>query len=134
MSNLLPSSIGGILAILLGFPIAYQLCVYLYNLLFHPLRRFPGPKLAAISWIPKSRQTLKGKEMHWIVDLHAKYGEVVRAGPNELSFNSAEAWKDIYGHKRAGQPTLTKDPKFYFGQSQTLTSIDELNANRGFCP
>lgn len=29
---------------------------------------------------------------------HEQYGEVVRFGPNEVSFITAQAWKDIYGH------------------------------------
>lgn len=29
--------------------------------------------------------------------------------PNELSFNTAKAWEDIYGH-RVGMPNMDKDP------------------------
>ena len=41
---------------------------------------------------------------------HEKYGEVVRFSPEELSFTTEQAWKDIYGHK--SQP-LVKDPLVY---------------------
>ena len=41
--------------------------------------------------------------------LHDKYGSVVRLSPNELAFNSPQAWQDIYGH-RAGRLDLEKDP------------------------
>ena len=41
---------------------------------------------------------------------HQKYGEVVRFSPEELSFTSEQAWKDIYGHRDA---PLIKDPTFY---------------------
>jgi cytochrome P450 len=41
--------------------------------------------------------------------LHVKYGSVVRLSPNELAFNTATAWQDIYGHKN-GRPDLNKDP------------------------
>lgn len=34
-------------------------------------------------------------------------GPVVRVAPNELSFNSAQAWKDIYGHRK-GHATFIK--------------------------
>lgn len=40
-------------------------------------------------------------------------GEVVRVSPTELSFSSASAWKDIYGHRKAGESILAKNPKFY---------------------
>lgn len=41
--------------------------------------------------------------------IHDKYGPVVRLGPNELAFNSVQAWTDIYGH-RTGRLDLSKDP------------------------
>lgn len=40
-------------------------------------------------------------------------GPVVRVAPNELSFNSAQAWKDIYGHRK-GHATFVKS-HFYDG-------------------
>lgn len=36
-------------------------------------------------------------------------GPVVRLSPNELSFNSVQAWEDIYGH-RLGRTNMAKDP------------------------
>ncbi|EOD46325.1 putative cytochrome p450 protein [Neofusicoccum parvum] len=42
-----------------------------------------------------------------------KYGSVVRLGPNELSFIDVQAWKDIYGHRKAGKAEFTKDPNFF---------------------
>lgn len=44
-----------------------------------------------------------------IADLHAKYGEVVRIAPGELSFVCEEAWGAIYD-KPAQKPQLAKDP------------------------
>jgi len=41
--------------------------------------------------------------------LHDKYGPIVRLSPNELSFNTVDAWEDIYGH-RHGRPNMAKDP------------------------
>ncbi|KAI5194235.1 benzoate 4-monooxygenase cytochrome P450 [Aureobasidium subglaciale] len=50
-------------------------------------------------------------------DLHDKYGDVVRISPTQLSYNTAEAWKEIYGH-RLGKNQLEKDPSFYFKQKE----------------
>jgi hypothetical protein len=36
-----------------------------------------------------------------VKSLHDKYGPVVRIAPEELSYNCAEAWQDIYGNKIA---------------------------------
>jgi cytochrome P450 len=50
-----------------------------------------------------------------MLKLHEKYGPVVRSAPNELSFNTATAWKEIYGHRR-GHRTFIKS-EFYDGSS-----------------
>jgi cytochrome P450 len=41
--------------------------------------------------------------------LHDVYGSVVRLSPNELAFNSVQAWTDVYGH-RTGRRDYSKDP------------------------
>jgi len=123
LSHVLPHSFGGVLLLLTASFFLYQLSIYAYNLFLHPLRSFPGPKLAAVSCFPKIRQALKGDGVSWIVDLHLKYGEVVRVAPNELSFSGADAYKDIYGHKKAGQLALTKDPKFYLTPGESAPNI-----------
>ena len=61
--------------------------------------------------------------MSWIVSLHARYGEVVRVAPNELSFSGADAFKDIYGHRKQGTTTLLKDPDFYISGDSDLRNI-----------
>lgn len=108
--------------------IAYQLSIYLRNIFFHPLSKFPGPVLAKASSFPKIRKAINGEYVHWLVELHAKYGEVVRFSPNELSFSSAGSFKDIYGHKTATQRNLAKDPAFYAVPSAE-TATDIVNSN-----
>ena len=61
------------------------------------LNRYPGPFLASITdwwrfWIVYKRRP----EVEHI-KLHAKLGDVVRLGPNDLSFANPQALKDIYG-------------------------------------
>lgn len=45
--------------------------------------------------------------------MHEKYGEVVRVAPDELSYTTPNAWRDIYGHRAQGQKEMTKYDKFY---------------------
>ncbi|KAF2001284.1 cytochrome P450 [Amniculicola lignicola CBS 123094] len=85
----------------------------LYIVLTHPLRKFPGPFLASISDIPTSYSALRGRKQLDAVALHEKYGPVVRVAPNELSFNTAQSWRDIYSF-RPGHDTFTKS-EFYSG-------------------
>lgn len=81
-----------------------------YNVFFHPLRSFPGPKLWAASSIPFTRMSLSGSAPMQILELHKRYGGVVRIRPGELSFIDPGAWKDIKGQKKAGQDENGKDP------------------------
>jgi cytochrome P450 len=53
-----------------------------------------------------------GKPHEDILKLHTRYGDVVRVGPNELSFTHEKAWKEICGHLKHGQPECEKDRRF----------------------
>lgn len=89
---------------------AYQLWKLIYNGFFHPLRRFPGPRFAAVSQIPFTLSLFAGTPHTWNHELHLKYGPVVRFAPNMLSFIDERAWKDIHGFKKPGP---YKDPQVY---------------------
>lgn len=71
----------------------------IYNLFFHPLRRFPGPWLAAATPLPFVLRLWTGRMVQWTTALHLKYGEVVRVQPDELSLVTASAWHDIYQNR-----------------------------------
>ena len=94
----------------------------MYNLWFHPLRHFPGPLEARATRIWYCRKLLSGKVSFEIGKMHEKYGDVVRIGPDELSFNDPAAWNDIYGY-RAGKGEFMKDPTFYNVTSSGKLSI-----------
>src|ERR1700755_2688971 len=89
--------------------VGYLLYLVIYRLYYHPLAKFPGPKLNAISPIPSIISLLKGRIPLETKRMHDKYGPVVRVTPTELSFNGAQAWEDIYGH-RQGLTNMHKDP------------------------
>ncbi len=72
------------------------LILVIYRLFFHPLARIPGPRLAAVSNIWHARQVRDGRARELGKSLHQRYGPVVRVGPNEVWFNSAEAFREIY--------------------------------------
>ncbi|KAH9002867.1 putative P450 monooxygenase [Lactarius deliciosus] len=72
-----------------------------YNLYFHPLSHFPGPKLAACSrlWLAY-RELIKGESLSDLrAQLHRQYGEIIRWAPNELHFSNPAAYNDIYNNK-----------------------------------
>ncbi|KAL5118224.1 hypothetical protein ACEQ8H_003896 [Pleosporales sp. CAS-2024a] len=89
--------------------VAYTVLVCIYNVTLHPLAKYPGPIAWRVSAVPSILSLLRGRIAFDYKLLHDRYGAVVRVMPNELSFNTAEAWDDIYGH-RVGRLNMDKDP------------------------
>ncbi|KAF1993248.1 cytochrome P450 [Amniculicola lignicola CBS 123094] len=90
-------------------------CKRIYAYLTHPLRHVPGPSVAGWTNIIHSYYFLSGRQPYSLLSLHEKYGPVVRIAPNEISFSSANSWKDIYGFRTGHRPFI-KSP-FYDGGS-----------------
>ena len=80
------------------------------NRYFHPLSRYPGPFFWTVSRIPFTLSLQRGNLVHDTKAIHDKYGSIVRLGPNELSFIDAQAWQDIYGHRKRGHQEFPKNP------------------------
>lgn len=114
----------------------YGIGLVIYRLYFHPLARFPGPKLNAVSPIPSILSLLRGRLPLENKQLHDYYkSSVIRVSPNELAFNSAQAWEDIYGFKKPPRKNFHKDP-IHVGSvdplpgASTLTMADDDNHAR----
>jgi len=60
-----------------------------------PLRRYPGPFVASFSRLWKVKSTASGRTHLDHIDLHRKYGPVVRIAPNEVSIASPEAARTL---------------------------------------
>lgn len=103
--------------------IAGLVCRIVYRVLLHPLSKYPGPKLAAISNLPYIKWSVTGQLHSRIRELHERHGDVVRIRPNSLTFSDPQAWTDIYGHRKAGAPPFRKDPEFYIPSSNGSTNL-----------
>ena len=68
-----------------------------YQLYFSPIAKFPGPFAASISRLWLVRHARNGDMHRQMISLHARYGEVVRTGPNEISVSDLDAVNKIYG-------------------------------------
>ena len=77
---------------------------------FHPLSKFPGPKLWAACRIFWAYHQFKGDLVFQIKALHDIYGPVVRVAPHELSFTDTAAWRDIYTVNNNLKQQLPRDP------------------------
>lgn len=76
----------------------------LYQRIWHPLARFPGPFWASITDFWQFKEWWTWKQPYRLTDLHARYGPVVRYGPNKLSVTSLDALQQIYGGGRLSMP------------------------------
>lgn len=84
----------------------WLVCQIIYNVYFHPLSRFPGPKSWTSNRFTYIRHIWSGTLAREIREIHLKYGDVVRVAPDELSFATPEALQDLYTN--IGQPAFPK--------------------------
>ncbi|KAI0547645.1 cytochrome P450 [Xylaria curta] len=68
----------------------------IYDLKFHPLCKYPGPKIAAVSNIWWALNSISGRYPWVIEQALRRYGDVIRIAPNELVFFTPQAARDIY--------------------------------------
>lgn len=83
----------------LGFATLFFALVawYFYTQSFHPLSQYPGPALASFTNLWKSYQVWHGTYELTLLDLHRKYGPIVRIGPNHLDISHASVIKEVFG-------------------------------------
>ncbi|KAE9971945.1 hypothetical protein BLS_004231 [Venturia inaequalis] len=79
--------------------IAYRISVALYNISpLHPLSRFPGPKIAATSYLYEAYYDwwTVGRYGKAIARMHEQYGPIVRINPDELHCSDPAFTDEIY--------------------------------------
>lgn len=67
------------------------------NYLNHGLNKYPGPVLAGLTDWWRFIDVYGRRPDITHLNLHRKHGDVVRLGPNSLSFADPKAIKQIYG-------------------------------------
>ncbi|KAI0812689.1 cytochrome P450 [Irpex lacteus] len=102
-------------ALIITLTLAYRLSP------FHPLASFPGPALAKASKLYHVFFVLRGDAHMVIRRWHDRYGDVVRIGPNELSFKRADAVYPILGARK-----LKKGPFYDIRVSDSGLQIDAI--------
>ncbi|KAI0529885.1 cytochrome P450 [Xylaria digitata] len=128
MASLHLSSPINLAAIGLLIGVVYLASHAIYNRFFHPLSKYPGPFSHHISYLPRAYASIRGKLGFHVASLHKQYGPAVRITPNELAFSSPQAWRDIYGHKKTGEPEFPKSELFY--RVFTFLPLAIINADR----
>lgn len=81
------------------YPVQAVLTIILIRFLFRryitSLNRYPGPFLASGSRLYSVYTTWQGQTHNHHIALHEKYGPIVRIQPNQLSFSSPEAARQV---------------------------------------
>ncbi|KAH7303550.1 isotrichodermin C-15 hydroxylase [Stachybotrys elegans] len=98
--------------------IAYATARCIYNLYFHPLSKFPGPRMAAVSNAWWAFHWLGGKYPWAIAQALSIYGDVVRIGPNEVVFITPKAAEDIYDSHTRHMEHFTRTDWLDLGEGQ----------------
>ncbi|KAH8901066.1 putative cytochrome P450 [Thozetella sp. PMI_491] len=102
--------------------LGYRLLIAVYNISpFHPLSKFPGPKLAAASYLYEAWYDLikVGKYSWEIKAMHEKYGPIVRINPDELHCDDYGFVDEIY--PSVANRIRDKHPHFLAAFAGTLT-------------
>ena len=73
--------------------LAYVVLKVVYRLTLHPLAKFPGPRLAAVTTLYNAYyDILQPGLIKNLPDLHKKYGNIIRTQPNQLHIADLEGY------------------------------------------
>lgn len=89
-------SFSHILLLALGASVLYLISYVIYQRCFHPLARFPGPVLASLTDLWQVHQFCTLKQPYRLTELHTKYGQFVRYGPDKLSITAEDVIAPVY--------------------------------------
>lgn len=88
--------------LLVSIAFAALIVFYLARCIASPLWKLPGPFWSRITPLALRWNEFNATRTLYVHSLHLKYGPVVRIAPNEVSFTSYEAVKEIYGSLGSG--------------------------------
>ncbi|KAF2468547.1 cytochrome P450 [Lindgomyces ingoldianus] len=112
--------------------LAFLVLRIIYRLFFHPLAKFPGPKLAAVTTLYNAYyDILDSGLVKCLPELHEKYGPIVRIQPDEIHVADLEGYNQIF---KVGTPfdRVWHDNPFLTGSLQSLTTLTETRKRKEF--
>ncbi len=123
----------GLIALLIG----RGLYLATYRLYFHPLAKFPGPKLgAATHWYEAYYDIFSQGGGQWtfqIRRLHKRYGPIVRINPDEIHIDDVEYYDVVFCNSAPNRP-IDKTEKFRYRfsvpEATVQTGLAEVHRRR----
>ncbi|KAH8169572.1 cytochrome p450 domain-containing protein [Sarocladium implicatum] len=113
--------------VLIGIAL-YLLATFVIRRIATPIASVPGPFISHITSLYLKWQELRANRTLYVHSLHQKYGPVVRIGPNELSFTSWAAVKEIYCSSGSGYDKSDFYDLFkIWGRRTMFTTRDKYN-------
>lgn len=114
--------------IVLIWAAALLLAVFLIQRLRSPLSKIPGPAVSKYTSLVLKWKEIKALRTVYIHQLHQQYGPVVRIAPNEVSFTSWEALKEIYCSGGSGyDKTEFYDLFKIYGRRTMFTTLNKAD-------
>ncbi|KAK5057606.1 hypothetical protein LTR84_011606 [Exophiala bonariae] len=98
------------------------------------LRDVPGPFWDSFSYVPRLLKTAYGQRCYIDIDLHRRYGSLVRVGPNEISFSDSSALSQVYSANTRYEKSdfyVAFDAKGPHGSMPTVFSTRSEKEHRG---
>ncbi|KAI0474825.1 putative cytochrome P450 [Xylaria cf. heliscus] len=94
-ASILPFGYATVIATAFG---VYLLFTWIYNVYFHALAGFPGPKIAAASGLYEFYHDVVrgGQYLYKIEEMHRKYGPIIRINPSEIVINDPSFYNEVY--------------------------------------
>ncbi|KAI8930440.1 hypothetical protein NX059_012391 [Plenodomus lindquistii] len=111
-----------VLLTLIGAGLLHLVTKCVYRLYLHPLAKYPGPKIAALTDLYFYWSLSTGDHVFRMQANHRKYGDVFRLKPNALSFNSVQAHIDVHNHPKSGSNKFLKTEFYENGDVPRLSS------------
>ena len=112
--------------------VLYVILLCVYRLTLHPLAKFPGPTIPAVTfwWEFYHNFIYRGQYIWRIGEMHEKYGPIVRITPDELHVNDPNFHPELMPtakqHHRDKYPRLIR----IFGFSQSAGATADHNLHR----
>lgn len=130
---------------------AHRILRIIYRLYFHPLSRFPGPKLTAVTrWYEAYYFVIRGGKFHEKVEeMHREYGmskhtefnlagvdelqlagPIVRINPFELHIADSEFYDELYNFNPAFEKRSHQSGIVHFAAARICLTINVFDRSR----